>query len=159
MPSARPIESTRDELIVDIDYAAELNYRHRKLYQLLRLVFGFAFIASGSTVLATLQLGTGTQVGLSVVVTVLGILSVMIDPGSKAEQHHQLRQRYLALRKEVAGLEAAEIESRLQDLYADSLYVVRSLELPAWNSNLCRHGREDALRPLTRFQRFMGWLT
>lgn len=151
-------QATHLEKVMDIDYAAELNYRHCKLYQLLRFVFGFVFIASGMAVFSGLPDGLLSALGAALVTTA-GILSIMIDPGSKAEQHRQLRQRYLALRKEAPGLDVSVLESRLQDLYADSLYVVRGLELPAWNTNLLRHGRDDALAPLTRSQRLLGWLT
>lgn len=158
-PEKDNIDHPRHEALFDLDYASELNYRHRKLYQLLRFVFGFIFIASGMFAFSTSMPGwlQSLTAGL---VTVSGILSVMIDPGSKAEQHHRLRERYLELIREAPSLKTDDILGRTQALYVDSLYVLRSLEHPAWNTCMRRYGHEHKdLERLTCFERFMGAIT
>lgn len=152
-------DRTLYEAKMDITYAAELHRRHVQFYRHLAGVCTY-FTLAASAVAAMLTASEPlVAAGLAVFVVLLNMLVVTVHPETKAASHADLRRRWLELQADVGELNVAEADKRIAQLDAVDTHTIRSLEIPAYNANLCRHGHDaDCLRA-TLTQRLMKRLS
>jgi len=148
-------ERTHYEACLDIDYAIELNSRHIKLYRHLRWLFSLALLVSGSAVFVGSvaeypQLAKITGGGIAL----LAIIDHLAGLAEKAARHVELRRRWCDLRAESAKLKVVDLDRRMSTLYAEDVHIITALQVPSFNANLRRHGREDCMRKLNIWEWF-----
>ncbi|MCH2551266.1 MAG: hypothetical protein MK001_03620 [Alcanivorax sp.] len=152
-------DRTLYEAKMDIAYAAELHRRHVQFYRYLAGICTYLTLAASAGAAMLTASEPLASAALAVFVVLLNMLVVTVHPETKAASHADLRRRWLELQATVSERDLPEVEKQIAMLDAVDTHTIRSLEIPAYNANLRRHGHDADCRPPTVMQRLMNRLS
>jgi hypothetical protein len=141
---------------MDIDYAIELHSRHLKLYRHLKWIFSLVFLASGAAVFSNLAALGSYAKWLGAAIALCAIIEHLLGPADKIAKHADLKRRWCELRSEKDKIDLGAIEQKISLLTGEDIHIVSALELPSFNANLRRHGREDHVRKISIWEWFVS---
>jgi hypothetical protein len=78
------------------------------------------------------------------------------DFRGKATIHAMLIRKYLRLKARSAGMTLEKLDAAQAKVAMEAIPVVQSLRRVAYNNNVQRHGYADFIKPLTRWESFLG---
>lgn len=153
-------ERTKYEAILDVDYAIELHFRHTQFFKHLSGFFTLLTLLGGSTIAITAsKLDPTIPAVIGGIVVVISLLEVTIKPTAQAAQHADTKRRWANLRAESEDMELQEIDKNISRLREIDDHIIRSLEIPAYNANVKRHGRAEFAQKPNILNRIMGALS
>jgi hypothetical protein len=152
-------ERTSYEANLDLGYAIVVSEMHCKLFGRVKKGITLINLVSGTGAFAS-ALATHPHISAvcGFLVAVLSCIDLVCDPGKSADAHAKDFAEYIRLKGRSAGKSFEWIDSRKAKIDANASRCLSGLSLPAFNSNLRSHGRYEAIRPLSRWERFLEFL-
>ena len=150
-------ERTKYEANLDIDYAIELHFRHVQFYKHLSGIFTLLTLLGGSTIAITAsKLDPLIPSIIGGVVVAISLLEVTIKPATQAAHHADIKRRWATLLAKSIDLDLTSIDRGIAQLREIDTHVIRTLEIPAFNANLKRHGRDELLQKTGCLEKLFG---
>ncbi|MEQ7920223.1 hypothetical protein ABQX22_13595 [Xanthomonas sp. WHRI 1810A] len=141
---------------MDIDYAIELHSRHLKLYRHMKWIFSLVFLASGAAVFSNLAALGDYAKWLGAAIALCAIVEHLLGPAEKIAKHAELKREWCVLRSEKENASLNDIDRKISLLTGEDVHIVSALEVPSFNANLRRHGREELVRKIGVWEWFVS---
>lgn len=153
-------ERTHYEAVGDIRYAHRYFSLQCRLFGKVDAGFKLVSIVSGSSAFAGFVAQNAALAGTAALVTAtFTALDMVLQPGSKKQTCSELVKRYTSLERESRTLSLEALDERIYDLRSEEAPAIESLRVPAFNDSVVARGRPSEQLPMTRWQRFMAWLS
>lgn len=137
------------DLTFDIHYGYWFNLACERFYKRWDVILNFVQLVGGSgAALAALDGNNRLVVFAGLLLAVCAALSLLLQPGVKAEQHIQAKARWLALKPQIPLLDDAALAKEVAAAQASGPAGVGALAIPAFNACMCATGQEGKLRPV-----------
>lgn len=146
------------EAVLDVRYGLRFNELNERLYRRLDLLFGFVGLFGGtSAFVAVVGSAPVLAACASALVAASAVIERLVRPVEKAVAHAEFRRRFGDLDARSGALDLVAVDAELRRLQADGPLGFAALARPAFNANLRSNGRQDALTPESRLERFAAW--
>jgi hypothetical protein len=155
MPTTTPAHypRTKGESLLDLAYALELSVLSQRFYERLHKGIAFVSLLAGSVAFVTIFHPNSVVVTVAgLLVGILALVEQVYDFRGKGMIHAALVRRYLKLSARSAGLTLEKLDAAQAIIAIDTVPVIQGLRRLAANNNLRRHGYEDRVKPLTRWE-------
>ena len=140
----------RDDTTFDMHYGYWFNLACERFYRHIDFILNFVQLVGGSGA------ALGALSGRPVLVVASGIglaacaaLSLLMQPGVKAEQHRVSKCQYLAIKEGLLKLSDAELHGAVVQAQRDGPAGIGALAVPAFNATLDALGRPGGHRAMT----------
>nr|WP_019365245.1 hypothetical protein [Pseudomonas luteola] len=153
-------ERTHYEAVGDIRYAARYFALQCRLYGKIEGFFKLVSIVAGSSAFAGFVAQNSSLAGIAALVTATATaLDIVLSPGNKKQTCAELVRRYTDLERLSKGLSLDELDERIYDLRQTDAPNIEALRVPAYNDSVVARGRASERLNMTRWQRFMAWVS
>jgi hypothetical protein len=148
----------KDVLIFEIEYAKVLCLRHKRLYGRVRNVLLFVTLfGTGSAFGGVLAHAPIASAIGGLLIAACGVLSHIVDPSGKRAAYEQDFKRYARLLGVARGMDAEQIQLKLDEMRADDTEEVEALSYVAYNDVIDADGLDASAKyKLDGWQRFMA---
>lgn len=145
---------TIEDLSLDVYYGHFFNLKCERLYGRLDLLLNLVQLVGGSAaVLAVLGSRQELLGAVGLVLALAAALSLLVSPGAKAVRHAIVKDKFTALMGRYKTMSPEDLAKVIADYRVGAPAGIQLLELPAYNASASALGREDAVSPLSRFER------
>lgn len=149
----------RSDDVFDFEYGYWFNLLNEGLYRKLDTALNLVQLVGGSAAaLAALRNDPQMVVWAGVALATCAALSLLIQPGVKAEQHRVCKAQWRTLKSASASMTDEALRAAVADLQGTGPAGFRSLDVPAYNATLRATGQEDGVRRLSYQQRLVDFL-
>lgn len=152
-------QRTRYEANLDLDYKIRLYYLHERLYtrihknlRLLQLVGGSAAFASA------LGKNTDFMVASGALLAAIAYINLIFDFSERSRSTKELRKKLTSFKAESIDFSDQDFEKKMTGLAVEDEVTIQGLCKPAYNQNLCTHGRYSYQQKLNLWERLLNLL-
>lgn len=144
---------------LEVRYGIQFNAANERLFRRLKFLFDFLSLFAGSAAFAGAIAKDPLLAGIAGLgLAALAIINQLIAPGEVAVRFNEAYRRFTNLDRRTHEMRPSEIRNAIGEIRADAPWGVSSLGAVAYNRNLLANGREDALMPVSRWQRFVAFI-
>lgn len=149
----------RTDDLFDLEYGYWFNLSNERLYRRLDTLVNLVQLVGGSAAaIAALQKDPQAVVFAGIALAVCAGVSLVVQPGIKAEQHRVCKAQWRAIKGSAGGASDEALHRAVTDLQGTGPTGLDALTVPAYNAAVCATGREDQVRPVSWVQRVTGAL-
>lgn len=150
----------RDDKIYETHYGYWFNLLNERAYHHTDVLLNLVQLVGGSAAaFAALQNSPLLVVASGLALAICAAISLLIQPGVKAEQHRVCKAQWLALRGTAHQLNDNELENRVTDIQTSGPTGLGVLMDVAFNATMRATGREDARVDLGAMQKLAAILS
>lgn len=149
----------RADDLFDVEYGYWFNLRCERFYRRVDTGLNLVQLVGGSAAaLAAMQNDARAVVFSGVALAVCAALALLVQAGSRAEQHRACKGQWRSLKGNAAGLGDEALHRAVTELQGSGPVGLASLAMPSYNETVLATGREDQVRPVSWLQRLVGAL-
>jgi len=139
----------KDDLAFDVHYGYWFNLACERFYKHIDFAVNFVQLVGGSSAALGVVNGSPNWVVASgLALAVCAAISLLVQPGVKAEQHLQAKCRYLAIKGKLHAMTETDLASEVTEAQRSGPSGIGALGKPAFNSTLHATGRTDGFKNL-----------
>lgn len=144
---------SHDDLMFDVQYGHWYNLKCERLYRHVDLLLNITQLVGGSgAALAVVNESPGLLALVGVALAFAAAVSLLVQPGAKAERHARAKAGYTRLLASGPAMQAAQLAERLADVRVDAPTGPAALQNPAFNAALRAAGYKEGFATVTRFE-------
>lgn len=147
----------RTDDLFDLEYGYWFNLTNERFYRHLDTALNLVQLVGGSTAaISAMQKEPQAVVASGIALAVCAGVALLVQPGTKAEQHRACKAQWRTIKGGVAGMTDEALHRAVTELQGSGPLGLNSLAVPAYNAAVCATGREDQVRPLSWSQHLVG---
>lgn len=151
---------SHDDLMFDVQYGHWYNLKCERLYHHIDLLLNITQLVGGSgAALAVVNQSPGLLALVGVALAFAAAVSLLVQPGAKAERHARAKAGYTRLLASGLAMLPVQLAERLADVRVDAPTGLSALQNPAFNAALRAAGYAEGFAPITRVERAVDALT
>lgn len=144
----------RTDDLFDLEYGYWFNLSNERFYRRLDTLLNLVQLVGGSTAaIAALQNNPQAVVAAGILLAVCAAISLLIQPGTKAEQHRACKAQWRAIKGGATRVSDDALHLAVTELQGTGPLGLSALAVPSYNEAVCATGREDQVRPTAWTQR------
>lgn len=152
--------STHDDLMFDVQYGHWYNLKCERLYRHVDLGLNFVQLLGGSgAAFAAINQSPALLAGVGMVLAASAAVSLLVQPGVKAERHARAKAGYVRLISSGPAMPAEHLADALAEVRTDAPTGPAVLEVPAFNAAMRALGHTDGFAAESRAQRVVNVLS
>lgn len=145
---------TIEDLSLDVYYGHFFNSKCERLYGRLDFLLNLVQLVGGSAaVLAVLGSRQELLGFVGVALALAAAISLLVSPSAKAVRHAVVKDKFAALMGRYKTMRPEDLAQLIAEYRVGTPTGIDLLALPAYNASASALGREDAISPLSRFER------
>jgi len=153
------METTKEQLQVDLRYAQRLCERTARFYRRIQTSLTFLTLLAGSGAIAALSAQMpASSTWLGIAFALCGCLNMAIRPAERIAANDADVRKYAALLAKAHTLDAIAIAALLSEARQSDSNEIEPLRAVAYNDVMLEINRPDALIELDHFQKLIGAL-